>query len=88
MSAPAWSGISPRPSLPPTPPPVVKEPVTIGLTRVREGNLDPDFDVQAIIHADRRQKKDAKQQERRERPALRKGRPKNRDGADKDKQEN
>ena len=47
---------------------------------MREGNLDPDFDVQAIIHADRRQKKDAKQQARRERPAHRKGRPKNRDG--------
>ena len=64
----------------PTTPPVEREPVTIGLTRVREGNLDPDFDVQAIIHADRRQKKDAKQQARRERPAHRKGRPKNRDG--------
>ncbi len=74
------------PAAPPAPP-VVREPVTIGMGRVREGNLDPEFDVQAIIHADRRQKKDAKQQERRERPALRKGRPKNRDGAGKDKQE-
>lgn len=56
------------------------KPVTIGMGRLREGNLDPEFDVQAIIHADRRQKKDAKQQARRERPAKRKGRPKNRDG--------
>lgn len=66
------------------------KPVTIGMGRLREGNLDPEFDVQAIIHADRRQKKDAKQQARRERPARRKGRPKNRDGkpADgKDRQE-
>lgn len=55
------------------------KPVTIGMGRLREGNLDPEFDVQAIIHADRRQKKDAKQQARRERPARRKGRPKNRD---------
>lgn len=55
------------------------KPVTIGMGRLREGNLDPEFDVQAIIHADRRQKKDAKQQARRERPAPRKGRPKNRD---------
>lgn len=73
--------------------PVVAEtkPVTLGISRLREGNLDPEFDVQAIIHADRRQKKDAKQQARRERPARRKGRPKNRDGAKpadgKDKQE-
>lgn len=55
------------------------KPVTLGMGRLREGNLDPEFDVQAIIHADRRQKKDAKQQARRERPARRKGRPKNRD---------
>lgn len=55
------------------------KPVTIGMSRLREGNLDPEFDVQAIIHADRRQKKDAKQQARRERPARRKGRPKNLD---------
>lgn len=55
------------------------KPVTIGMGRLREGNLDPEFDVQAIIHADRRQKKDAKQQARRERPARRKGRPKNLD---------
>lgn len=67
--------------------PVEREPVTIGLGRVREGNLDPDFDVQAIIHADRRQKKEAKQQARLERPARRKGRPKNRDKAGKDRQE-
>ena len=60
--------------------PVERAPLTIGLGRVLEGNLDPEFDVQAIIHADRRQKKDAKQQARRERPARRKGRPKNRDG--------
>ncbi len=56
------------------------QPVTLGMGRLREANLDPEFDVQALIHADRRQKKDAKQQERRERPARRKGRPKNRDG--------
>jgi len=64
--------------------------VTIGMGRLREGNLDPEFDVQAIIHADRRQKKDAKQQARRERPARRKGRPKNRDkkaGGGQDQQE-
>lgn len=62
------------------PPVEAPKPVTIGMGRLREGNLDPEFDVQAIIHADRRQKKDAKQQARRERPAKRKGRPKNRDG--------
>lgn len=74
----------------PTAPQSEPKPVTIGMGRLREGNLDPEFDVQAIIHADRRQKKDAKQQARRERPARRKGRPKNRDGkpADgKDRQE-
>ena len=75
----------------PTAPASEAKPVTIGFNRLREGNLDPEFDVQAIIHADRRQKKDAKQQARRERPARRKGRPKNRDGAKpadgKDKQE-
>ncbi len=84
MTVPHEVGAAPPP---PPAPPVEREPVTIGMGRVREGNLDPEFDVQAIIHADRRQKKDAKQQERRERPALRKGRPKNRGAADKDKQE-
>lgn len=84
MTVPHEVGAAPPP---PPAPPVEREPVTIGMGRVREGNLDPEFDVQAIIHADRRQKKDAKQQERRERPALRKGRPKNRGAAGKDKQE-
>ena len=53
----------------------------VSTTLPKGSNDDPEFDVQAIIHADRRQKKDAKQQARRERPARRKGRPKNRDGA-------
>jgi ribosome maturation factor RimP len=70
-------GEAPKPVAPPAEAP---KPVTLMLNRLREGNLDPEFDVQAIIHADRRQKKDAKQQERRERPARRKGRPKNKDG--------
>lgn len=72
--APGESGEAVAPAPQPAP-----KPVTIGMGRVREGNLDPEFDVQAIIHADRRQKKDAKQQARRERPARRKGRPKNLD---------
>ena len=38
----------------------------IGLTRadVREANLDPEFDAQALIQADRRRKKEAHRQER------------------------
>ncbi|MBK9473020.1 MAG: ribosome maturation factor RimP [bacterium] len=90
-NAPAPSEGEAKPAAAPTAPASEAKPVTIGFNRLREGNLDPEFDVQAIIHADRRQKKDAKQQARRERPARRKGRPKNRDGAKpadgKDKQE-
>jgi len=55
------------------------EVVRVKLERVLEGNLDPEFDVQAIINADRRQRKDAKRQIRQEKAGKRKkGRPKNR----------
>jgi len=57
------------------------EPVTVRvkLDQVLEGNLDPEFDAQAIINADRRRRKDAKRQVRQERAGRRKkSRPKNR----------
>ena len=53
--------------------------VRVNLDRVLEGNLDPEFDVQAIINADRRQRKDTKRRSRQERAGRRKkSRPKNR----------
>lgn len=54
------------------------ETVRVKLARVVEGNLDPDFDVQAIINADRRERKDSKRRQRLQRKGPKKGRPKNR----------
>ena len=53
--------------------------VRVKLHRVLEGNLDPDFDAQAIINSDRRERKDSKRQARQEKAGRKKkGRPKNR----------
>ena len=53
--------------------------VRIKLDRIVEGNLDPEFDVQAIINADRRQRKDTKRRARQEKAGRKKkSRPKNR----------
>jgi ribosome maturation factor RimP len=54
------------------------EEVTVALSRVQEGNLDPDFDVQALINADRRQRKEAKRSKRQaksKKKGARKSRP-------------
>ena len=59
-------------------------PVRVPLSQVAEANLDPDFDVQAIINADRRERKDVKRRERLDRPERKKGRPKNRTKAQPD----
>jgi ribosome maturation factor RimP len=40
------------------------EPVVVPLGDVFEGNLDPDFDAQALINADRREKKAQKREKR------------------------
>ena len=52
------------------------EQVTVELKRVAEGNLDPDFDVQALINADRRRRKDEKRTKRQAKKKVRKMRPK------------
>ncbi len=53
--------------------------VRITLNWVLEGNLDPEFDAQAIINADRRQRKEEKRRLRQEKAkGKKKGRPKNR----------
>ena len=39
-------------------------PLRVGLDEVREANLDPEFDVQALINADRRRRKQHKKQAR------------------------
>lgn len=53
--------------------------VRVKFAQVLEGNLDPEFDAQAIINADRRRRKDAKREKRQERAGRRKkSRPKNR----------
>jgi ribosome maturation factor RimP len=53
--------------------------IAVALEELLEANLDPDFDAQAIINADRRRRKEDKRQERRERPQRRKSRPRRRD---------
>jgi len=61
-------------------------PRTVRAGELREANLDPEFDVQALINADRRRRKDDKRAERAER-ADRKGgrsRPRKRGGEDPD----
>ncbi len=54
--------------------------VRVKLDTVFEGNLDPEFDAQAIINADRRERKDTRRRDRQDKKASRKkkGRPKNR----------
>jgi len=52
------------------------EKVTVELKRIAEGNLDPDFDVQALINADRRRRKDEKRTKRQAKKKVRKMRPK------------
>lgn len=65
------------------------DPVRVEIPWIIEANLDPDFDVQAIINADRREKKDEKRRLRKEKAGRKKkGRPKNQDknqAKDKDK---
>lgn len=51
------------------------EPRAVPLRAVQEANLDPEFDVQALINADRRRRKDDKRRERAERPARKRSRP-------------
>jgi ribosome maturation factor RimP len=48
----------------------------VKLGRVLEGNLDPDFDAQALINADRRKRRDEKKARRAGRKKTRKVRPK------------
>jgi len=50
--------------------------VRVDLTAVLEGNLDPDFDAQALINADRRKKREEKRNERRAKRGPKKSRPK------------
>jgi len=52
------------------------EQVQVELKRIAEGNLDPDFDVQALINADRRRRKDEKRTKRQANKKVRKMRPK------------
>jgi len=54
----------------------VAEQVQVQLKRIAEGNLDPDFDVQALINADRRRRKDEKRSKRQAKKKVRKMRPK------------
>ena len=50
--------------------------IRVEMARVLEGNLDPDFDVQALINADRRQRKEDKRTQRQARKkAAKKSRP-------------
>ncbi|MBK9303063.1 MAG: ribosome maturation factor RimP [bacterium] len=48
-----------------------QEPLEIPRGRVREASLDPEFDAQALIQADRRRRKDEKQQARQARRQTR-----------------
>ena len=54
----------------------VAEQVQVELKKIAEGNLDPDFDVQALINADRRRRKDEKRTKRQANKKVRKMRPK------------
>ncbi len=60
------------------------EPLTLRLGELREANLDPDFDVQALIHEDRRRRKDEKRRERAERTQRKRSRPRKGAGQDED----
>jgi ribosome maturation factor RimP len=50
--------------------------VRVETSKVQEGNLDPEFDAQALINADRRKRKEEKRTRRQGRKKTRKGRPK------------
>ncbi len=52
----------------------------VALNEVLEANLDPDFDAQAIINANRREKREDRRRERKANKKPKKCRPKNRDG--------
>lgn len=56
--------------------------VVVDLDAIVEANLDPIFDAQAIINADRRRRKDEKRRRRQERSTAKKkkSRPRSRDG--------
>ena len=54
------------------------EQVRVALNRILEGNLDPDFDAQALINADRRRRKDEKRARRQAKQGVRKSRPRSR----------
>jgi len=48
----------------------------VPIARIREGNLDPEFDAQALINADRRRRREEKRTQRREKSGQgRKSRP-------------
>ena len=49
------------------------EEVKVALGKVAEGNLDPEFDVQALINADRRLRKEAKRTRRQDKSLKKKG---------------
>ena len=57
-------------------------PVTVRLGEVREANLDPEFDAQALINADRRRRKEEKRRRREERGGKKRGRPRGGAAAD------
>jgi ribosome maturation factor RimP len=50
--------------------------VTVDLAAVQEANLDPEFDAQALINADRRRKREEKRSRRRTKRGPKKSRPK------------
>jgi ribosome maturation factor RimP len=54
------------------------EEVRVALGKVTEGNLDPEFDVQALINADRRKRKEASRAERQTKGQNKKGARKSR----------
>ena len=54
------------------------EEIRVEMSRVLEGNLDPDFDVQALINADRRRRKEEKRTRRQEKSKAKKGAKKSR----------
>ncbi len=58
--------------------PVELEEIKVNLGQVQEGNLDPDFDVQALINADRRQRKEEKRTRRQAKSQSKKGARKSR----------
>jgi len=56
----------------------IPAPVKVRMNRILEANLDPDFDAQALINADRRRRKDEKRTKRLAKKKVRKSRPKGR----------